>query len=493
MDYHDGTTYFTIPLHRRVMVPAKKKSEEDRLIEDPQTYIVTSEREGIWYDNEALEYHGFKAKKTIFQVSDSRWSNESVQQFLQGEHDAPTSEALFREIRDIYTTYVEYADEAYFDIMALFVMYTYVYRLFKTTGYIHFNGTAASGKSRNLSILNALAFGAVWASSMSSASLYRRIDGSPGTICVDESEGFEGERGEDLRRILNAGYVEGSKVQRTEQVKVNGQDAWTPVEYETFSPKVLASINPLEPVIASRCLIIAMRPAVRQLPDFITHDPRWGAVRDRLYLWAMENTEALAGLIEEWRETDDESKKSRLAPKLIGRQWETTHQYVILADYIGKARFSEPIIGFLNNYFTKQQEAMDATDRIRTSLRCLPRVLASKAPHEGNLYSVKDIHEVIVSYMEADSTEYFKTKHVTKNLDVLGFKHKVRAAGGLRVELDEAAVRREFQQRRVQPFEEDLDWLAGKTDYQTGNGLFDTPSPKLHTDHAWWADKEDPE
>ena len=173
----------------------------------------------------------------------------------------------------------------------------------------------------------------------------------------------------------------------------------------------------------------------------------------------------------------------------MGRAWETTSQLVILADYVGGETFANRLIEFLNEYFAKQQEALDATDRLRTSLRCLPRVLATKQPHPTHLYSVKDIHEVIVSYMETDSTEYFKTKHVAKNLEVLGFRKKVRASGGLRILLEEEAIQQEFRQRRVEPFEEDIEWLEGKHSYQD-----QPPTPKAESEEEpWWETTEDNE
>lgn len=484
MDFHNGVTYFTIPLMRNMVKMGKGKDADPIHYKELQTFTLTSNNEGFWYDEEGLDAEGFLPSEQVYQERVSRWSLKSAKDFLDGKaEDVPTKD-LFHQLRNVYTTYVEYADEVYFDLMALFLMYTYVFRLFESTGYVHFNGTAASGKSRNLSILNALAFNTVWASSMSAASLYRKLAGSPGTTCIDESEGFDGERGEELRRILNAGYKDGAKAIRTEKTT---NDRYMPVEYDVFGPKALASINPLEAVIGSRCLVVAMRPAIRELPDFETHDKQWDALRDQLYIWAMNNAAAVDTLGKEWRT----EKKGRLAPKLIGRQWETTSQFIILADYVGGEAFASTIIEFLNGYFAKQQEALNATDRLRTTLRCLPRVLATKMAHPVHLYSVKDIHEVVSSYLESDATEYFKTKHVTKNLDTIGFRNKVRASGGLRIELDEAAVRREFIQRRVEPFEEDVEWLAGKVSYQDRPITVAVSIPE--EGEPWWETTEDHE
>jgi hypothetical protein len=207
-------------------------------------------------------------------------------------------------------------------------------------------------------------------------------------------------------------------------------------------------------------------------------------------VWAISNASAIDTLAGEWRD----EKKERLAPRLIGRQWEVTSQYIILADFVGGEEFASQVIEFLNTYFKKQQEALNATDRLRTTLRCLPRVLATKVAHPTHLYSVKDIHEVVSSYMETDATEYFKTKHVTKNLDTIGFKNKVRASGGLRIELDEKAVRAEFIQRRVEPFEEDIAWLAGDISYQDQPVIARPASDNIPEDgEPWWETTEDNE
>lgn len=267
---------------------------------------------------------------------------------------------------------------------------------------------------------------------------------------------------------------------RTEK---GANDKFMPVEYDVFGPKVLASINPQEPVIASRCIIVSMRPAIRQLPEFETSENRWAPLRNKLYLWAMANANDINETRKEWRD----SKKQEHAPNIISRQWETSSQFIIMADYVGDLELTLPVISFFNTYYKKQQEAMNATDRIRTTLRCLPRVLATKNSQPIHLYSIKDIHDVNVSYMEADAAEYFKTRHISKNLDTLGFKDKKRASGGLRVRLNEDDVRQEFIQRQVEPFDEDIEWLNGTINYQ------DQPAKVIPVIRDIWDDDmEDP-
>jgi hypothetical protein len=346
--------------------------------------------------------------------------------------------------------------------MPIFVMGSYMFRLYKAIGYLHFNGTAASGKSQNLRILDALAFNTQWASSMSSAALYRSLAGHPGTVCIDEAEGFEGERGEELRRILNAGYLDGSTVKRAEK---GPNDQFVVQSYESYGPKAIASINVLDNVIGSRCLIVAMRPAIRTIPEFDKDDPRWQRLRDRLYLWLMYHADPMAAKIEEW---NSDLRYTRAA-SLIGRQWQITQMYVTIADYIDsfdKGDRCTRLIAFFNEYFADLQKQMDATDRIRLVLRSLPEVLRTHAGHDGQWFHLKTIHEVVSNYLEDDQKEYYKSRAVSKHLDVLGFRKRRAHKNGQQIWLDPEQIRQEFKQRRVEPQPEDIAWAAGEIEYE---------------------------
>ena len=466
MDFHAGTTYFTIPLTRNVIKTVGKGDKaREETSKELQTYVITSHHEGMWYDKETLDIEGFVPSEQVYQERTTRWSSESAKAWLDDSASPKTATDLFAAVRKAYTTYVDYADETFHDLMALYVIYTYVFRLFETTGYIHFNGTAASGKSRNLALLSALAFNTVWASSMSAASLYRKLSGSPGTSCIDETEGFDGERGEELRRILNAGLSrrqQGRPHREVGQGPLHSHRVRGLSDPRRWRPSTRS--NPSSPAAASSS---AMRPAIRELPDFEVSDPQWQRLRDDLYVWATGqrsrhsmNCRTSGASAARWRSLRNSSVASG-RPAASSSCSPTT----------SAARSSRAASStFFNEYFAKQQEALNATDRLRTTLRALPRVLANKAAHPGNLYSAKDIHEVISGYLEEDAKEYFKTKHVIKNLDTIGFRTKQRAAGGLRVLLLEDDIRNEFHQRRVDPFPEDTEWLEGKVDLPERQG-----------------------
>lgn len=482
VDYRDGVTYFTIAA--KVNLPVTKGRGDKAtttLVLTDHLVAVTSDGRQFPYDAERVGELGYGFPNHVMLPNERRWSQESIRAFLKGNETIPDPVTLHGGLRNVYEEYVEFAKPEYYDILPLFIMGSYLFRLFDAVGYIHFNGTAASGKSQNLSIIKALAFNPVWAASMSASALYRQIAGMPGTVLIDEAEGFDGERGEELRRILNAGYLDGSTVIRTERGK---NDVFQNVHFESFGPKVIAGIAPLDSVIGSRCLIVAMRPALRTIQTFSHKDNRWQRLRDRLYLWAMYHMDGVAETIAEWRDYKAEQR----APALRSRQWQITQMYVVLADYLDKqdgGDRADRLIQFFNDYFSDLQRQQDATDRIRIVLRSLPRVLERHAPHEGGWFYLKTIHEVVSDYLEEDAKEYFKTRTVSKHLDVLGFRKKRAHKQGSQIWVEPEAVRQELRQRQVEPYPEDAAWLAGEVEYTHYEEP--EPEPELNT-RLLWAD-----
>lgn len=480
MDFKDGMTFITLPAWLSVKKEVKRGKKTEEVIERQLGLAcVTSGGGRFAYTPEEVERLGFGFPDNVIVPKVRRWSGQSIEQFRAGEAEVPSPPALYADLRKVYETYVEFAREEYYDVMPLFIMGTYMFRLYKSLGYIHFNGTAASGKSQNLNILRALAFNTAWASSMSSAALYRSLAGHPGTVCIDEAEGWEGERGEELRRILNSGYLDGSTVQRVEK---GAGDKFYVAQFESYGPKAIASINPLDNVIGSRCLVVAMRPALRKIAEFDAADTRWDELRDRLYLWVMFHAPAVAERISLWNRVT----RFERAPNLISRHWQITQTYITIADFIdsfdGGDRCAR-LIAFFTEYFAESQKQQDATDRLRLVLRCLPRVLNRFAPQDEGFFHLKTILEVVHEYLEDDAKEYYKTRTLGKHLDVLGFRKRRAHKQGQQVWITPEQVRQEFAQRRVEPDPDDTAWVKGEVEYV--HTQVSAPSRASQADDIW--------
>lgn len=489
-DFQNGHLYITVPVqHDKTATVGKGKAAKEVTRQVWNSLAICDDGSFFLYDEDNVRDAGFRYPGTVTQPTVQRWHPRDMQEWmLAWNKDGPETVSpaeLYDEIRGVYRDYVEYPEDIYYDLVPLYVMSSYVFRLFRATGYIHFNGTAASGKSQNLRVLSALALNPVWSSNLSPATLFRAVAGSPGVICVDEAESFDSEKGAELRQLLLSGYADGATAGRTEKGE---NDRFQTVYYETYSPKVIASINPLDPVLGSRCVVVPMAPAIRPIPEFDPSSERWAAIRNRCYRWALEHGQDLATLRNTW----DLERRERIAPDIKSRAWEIAQAYLILAEHVGGMPLVERVVAFFNDYFARQAKSREEADRQYMLLKALPRVMAEKAPHPGGFYSIHDIHELVSGYLESDVREYYKTKSVSRHLTVLGFKERKTVKGGTLVRLDEAQVRTEFEKRHVTPFDEDIDWLAGTRSYADGVAVPAAPPDQLPPDLSWLEDLAEP-
>lgn len=465
LDYHAGHLYMTFPIDRHVpKTIGKGKNQRQTTERITETMAIRSAGPGhptpdvIPYDEEHIRLEGFRFPSTFTQATVNRWPMESMKRFLGEDATMVDPEHLFTEIKQVYRDHVEYPDAIYYDVVPLFVMTSYLFRLFSSTGYIHFNGTAASGKSQNLRVLSALALNTVWASNMSTASMFRQVAGCPGVICVDEAEDFKSEQGQALRQLLLAGYAEGSVATRAEK---GPSDRFETVPYDLYSPKVIASINPLDPVLSSRCLVIPMQRALRTVPDFDAAAPTWAQIRGRLYTWAFQHHAEVRRIRDDWR-----AQRAERAPELRSRHWEVAQSYVTLAEHVRGDAFADYIAMFLVDSFTKATKARESSDRQLTLLKSLPRLLQATLAHPDHYYALKDIHQVAISFIDEDAREYYKTRTVGRHMESLGFRANKTAKGGAQFQIEEADVRRAMERHGIEPFLEDQRWYAGTETYQ---------------------------
>ena len=479
LDFVDNHLYMTVPImqDQTVTVGRGKGAHEET-----KTVLVTAviRDDGVFhpYNEEAMAAEGFVFPTTFTQDTNPRWTKPSMTSHLFGEAPIINSASLFNDLRKVFVDHVEYPEEIYYDLLPLYILSTYVFRLFQTTPYIHFFGSKASGKSQNLNLIKTFGLNAIWASNMSSPALYRRVAGCPGVLCLDETEGFDGERGEELRRILNAGYVKGGTVPRAEKQG----DTFVTIEFEAYCPKVMASITPLEPVLQSRSMIIPMSPAIRRIPNFNPEETRWQTLRDRIYLWAMQNAAALVPIRDTW--TTD--RQDREAVGLTNREWQLAHPLLTLGEHFGGAELIGRLLPYFATAAAAKAKAQEDADRQVLLLKILPRVLAKNAAHEGGYYAIKEIHATVTEYLEEDAREYYKTRAVSRHLVTLGFKDKRQAKGGAQIRLPEAFLREQFTKRHTTPFEEDEAWLRGEASYE-----YEEPTPPTPPvdDRLSWLDE----
>lgn len=147
--------------------------------------------------------------------------------------------------------------------VTLWVAMTYVTVAFEVVGYLHIHSPEKrSGKTRLLDVLAVLVLRPMLAADMTSAVLFRVMDSIHPTVLFDEVDvifGGKGERADELRGLLNAGYKRGGAAWRME---MSGK-AFTAKSFDVFGPKALAGIGALPDTIGDRSHPIAMARQVR--------------------------------------------------------------------------------------------------------------------------------------------------------------------------------------------------------------------------------------
>ncbi|MCX6137537.1 MAG: hypothetical protein NTV54_08600 [Ignavibacteriales bacterium] len=203
--------------------------------------MITSDRQCIplW----VAEAGGMRF--TTQEMSLSRFSMKATNQFL--EEDATLNpEDIFRQIERYLKRYVYLPDERCYAVIALWVMGTYIFRMFRYFPYIHLHAEKASGKTTLMEILEKICFNGELSSDATGVSLFHEVHTNSSTLFLDESEDLhEGQNGPKMR-LLKAGFSKTGKIKRKNMT------------YSCYSPKMIAGIKPLDDVLADRTITIRM-------------------------------------------------------------------------------------------------------------------------------------------------------------------------------------------------------------------------------------------
>jgi hypothetical protein len=467
---HDDRAWSVVPVVRMLTKTVGRGAKAHEVVEPGVGMVaVTSDHQLVPYEQGPLApFHLVPIDQPFIPKPPFKWQTEDVAAYVKNKKTGRRTEDLFEQLTDICSDYVEYSHTVHYKVMALYLLQTYAYTLWPQTGYLHFNGTLQSGKSRSLELIAAVGYNGRHATTMSPASVYRTLNGNPGVLCIDERESFKSEEQQLMYTYLLGGYDRSGKHILTDKTN----DTLRPAEYSLYSPKAIASINLIDPTLASRSLIIPMVPALKQ-PKEMPEDPIfWRQLLNDLHVWALQNALAIRERTRKW----NNHGRYENCPDLINRPWQVSRPYIVLADMIDGDLTTE-MIAFFNEYFASQRKRMAEVDKAQMLLRVLPRVLATVPATADGFYSAKDIHITMLEFLESDQHDYYKTRHVHAHMTTLQFTERKTIKGGIHYRLTEDQVRDTMRQRGISPFDEDTAWLAGERSY-----VYTAPLPEPEAD-----------
>jgi len=163
-------------------------------------------------------------------------------------------------LRDNYYKIVKIIDyyldlrPEYQNLVALWIIGTYMHSDFDSFPYLFINAMRGSGKSRLLRLISVLANEGRVLNSLTEAVLFR----TQGTLAIDEFEGVGSKDKQSLRELLNSGYKKGTKVLRMKQKKTMNGTEQIVEEFEVYRPILMANIWGMDEVLGDRCVSIIL-------------------------------------------------------------------------------------------------------------------------------------------------------------------------------------------------------------------------------------------
>ncbi|KTB49009.1 protein of unknown function (DUF3854) [Dehalogenimonas alkenigignens] len=216
-------------------------------------------------------------------------------------HFAPTaapydSQArLFSEIQRFIHYYLELPAD-FEEIVALYVLLSWVYEFAPSIPYLRVIGDWGTGKTRFLQVVGSICFRPMFASGATTPSpIFRILEQFRGTLVLDEADFKDSTAWAEMVKLLNNGYRPGMPVLRAD--KENGK--WFPRGYQVFGPKLLSTRFPFsDEALESRCLTSEMMPLTRDdIPRVLpaSFDKEVGTLRSKLLTFRLHNLCRLRG------------------------------------------------------------------------------------------------------------------------------------------------------------------------------------------------------
>ena len=274
LDFINGTAYVAAP---RITI---SDGRLERIVE-----LITSERERFPLGDKALIERGFYTDRNP--NPRPRWSLKSIEAFLSGGTRPPSLMGLFARIREQYRLYIDFLDPRIYSLASVWVVGTYFHRLFSAYPYIHLNGDPQTGKTKTLELTGHLAFNGELTFHSTPAYIVRAINDNHCTCCVDEAERLRDSKDEDRQLVIsmyNSGYKRGNMAGKAEPADRKGR--WGTKHFESYSPKMFASIKDLNPVLKTRCIPLVMVESTDiEIKNRLIglENPVFQSIRDELY------------------------------------------------------------------------------------------------------------------------------------------------------------------------------------------------------------------
>jgi len=257
---------------------------------------------------------------------------ETADSILRKDHiNKLDNYSIFERIRTELRRILE-IEECASTVFALWIAGTYIHDAFNAYPYLWFNGVKGSGKTTALEFIWHTAYHSEINMRISNPALFRQVDQYHCSLCYDEAENLlarGGKHSDDQDRIslFNGGYRRGGTVRLVEK----DGDNFIVRKFNSYSPKAMASIQPIEETLQSRSILINMMVALDpKKSDESIDEETAKIIRKELYQFRFANGVGF------YISARDKKKNKILRKKydLKNRDWELFKPILLLADSI---------------------------------------------------------------------------------------------------------------------------------------------------------------
>jgi hypothetical protein len=314
--------------------------------------------------------------------------------------DRPESPAnLYAEIKQVLKKYVEFLKEAYYGLIAAWIIATYFHRCFNAFPFLDFLGRKECGKTRTLNLLERLAFNAIKVKHITAACLGDTIEGVRGTLLVDQAEALSDPNNAELLGILADSYTPEGGRRRVIDFSNKRRRI---IEFETYSPKAFASTKDLDNDLKDRCISIPMVRSRKDYPYPEAHLEEWKYLRDKLYRF----------LLTKWKEVKEIYKKTGKDVTHRVRELWMALETILILEEVPDDEFRDIKTVFLESMIETQSEL---DDRELQLFQALNKLLGKV---DEDILTVTDIARRIEPGL------YIAVEEAEKPLEVSRFKQE---------------------------------------------------------------------
>jgi len=413
-----------------VTLPCVTVDPEGSQEEREMPFLITSDRQKILCAKETLAALHLRLAYRVVSF-ENRWSLEGIRAWLEGATVNPSE--VYESVRQAWQRYIEFDNQDFYDLIALWSIGTYFFHLFNTYPYIYVGGLKRTGKTKILTVASFLCFNAIFTNNISTASLYRLTQSGRCTLLLDETEKLSSkERAEELRNLLLAGYKKGAPVYRTE--KKSGERL-TPEAFNVYTPKIICNISGIEDVLEDRCIPIIMKRGKNR--DIINREPdgaeqAWIKIRDNLYMLYLQYASEFS--VDSAHNAVSVAEVKELSSRDLELWRPLLHLAAFFDKYNPQLNLSEKIMK-LAKEITSEKQTENITE---TGEYILVQTLL-KIVDEDRFYPLAEIKkEMAGAFDEVQS--WLQTKWIGRALKRLGFKEKRRVGRGVEYRLTPDAV-----------------------------------------------------